>query len=60
MNLSFHFEHDYTKDIITIKKKKREKKKKKGLNISKNIMLKNIIIKKSFNTSHLTCLKIFI
>ena len=60
MILSFHFRYDHAKDIITIKKKKeKEKKKKKGLNISKDIMLKNIIIKKNLNTSHLMCLKIF-
>ena len=43
-----------------IKKKKKEKEKKRGLNISKNIMLKNIMIKKSFNISYLMCLIIFI
>ena len=60
MILSFHFKHSHAKDIITIKKKKKkEKKKKMGSNTSKDIMLKNIIIKKSLNTSHLMCLKIF-
>ena len=43
-----------------IKKKRKEKKKKRGLNISKDIMLKSIMIKKSFNISHLMCLIIFI
>ena len=60
MILSFHFKHDHAKDMITIKKKKKkEKKKKRGSNTSKNVILKNIIIKKSFNTSHLMYLKIF-
>ena len=47
------------KDMIMIKKKK-EQKKKRGLNSSKNVMLKSIIIKKSLNTFHLTCLKTFV
>ena len=60
MILLFHFRHNHAKDIITIKKKKKkEKKKKRGLNTSKNVMLRNIITKKSLNTSHLMCLKIF-
>ena len=60
MILSFHFKHDHAKNMITIKKKKKkEKKKKRGSNTSKNIMLKNIVIKKSLNTFHLMCLKIF-
>ena len=46
--------------IINKKEKKREKKKKRNLNISKDIILKNIVIKKSVNISHLMCLIIFI
>ena len=60
MILSFHFRHDHAKNIITIKKKKKkEKKKKRGLNISKNIILRSIIAKENLNTFHLMCLKIF-
>ena len=43
-----------------IKKKRKEKKKKRNLNTLKDIMLKNIITKKSFNISLLMCLTIFI
>ena len=35
-------------------------KKKRDLNISKNVILKNIIIKKRLNISHLTSLTIFV
>ena len=42
-----------------IKKKRKEKKKKRNLNISKDIMLKNIVINKSFNISLLMYLIIF-
>ena len=54
----FHFDKDYIKDII--KKKIKEKKKKRSLNTLKNIILKNIIIKKSFNIFSLMCLTIFV
>ena len=61
MNLSFYFEYNHAKNIITIKKKrKKEKKKKRDLNTSKDIMLKNIVTKKNFNIFHLTCLKILV
>ena len=43
-----------------IKKKRKEKKKKRDLNISKDVILENIVTKKSFNTSLLMCLIIFI
>ena len=43
-----------------MKKKIKEKKKERNLNISKNVMLKSIIIKKSFNISHLIYLIIFV
>ena len=39
--------------------KKKEKKKKRGLNTSKNVMLKNIVKKKNFNTFHLMCFENF-
>ena len=45
---------------IIDKKKKKEKKKKRDLNISKNIILKNIITKKSINISYLIYLIIFV
>ena len=61
MNFLFHFEHNSAKRYNNDKKKKKkEQKKKRDLNSSKNVMLKSIVIKKSLNTSHLTCLKIFI
>ena len=40
--------------------KKEKKENKKNLNISINLILKSIIIKKNFNTSHLMCLIIFV
>ena len=43
-----------------IKKKRKEKKKKKGLNTLKDVILRNIIIKKILNTFYLMCLTIFI
>ena len=48
----FHFDESYNK--------KKRKKKKKKLNISKDVILKNIIIKKSFNIFYLIYLRIFI
>ena len=41
-------------------KKKIKKKRKRNLNILKDIILRNIVIKKSFNISHLMCLTIFV
>ena len=61
MNLSLHFEHCYIKNIITIKKKKKKReKKKKRFKYFKKCNVKNIVIKKNLNTSHLMCLKIFV
>ena len=47
--------------IIIIKnKKEKEKKKKRDLNTSKDVMLRNIIIKKSLNISFLIRSTIFV
>ena len=54
----FFFDKDYIKDII--KEKIKEKKKKRDLNILKNVILKNIVTKKSFNTFYLIYLTIFL
>ena len=43
-----------------MRKKRKEKKKERDLNISKNVMLKNIVIKKNFNIFYLMCLTIFV
>ena len=45
---------------IMIKKKIKEKKKKKSLNNLKNVILKNVVIKKNLNISYLMCLTIFV
>ena len=41
------------------KKKRKEKKEERGLNISKDVMLENIMTKENFNTFLLMCLIIF-
>ena len=56
MNFSFHFEYDYIKEMIIVRKKKQER----DLNISKNVMLESIVTKRSFNTFYLMYLKIFV
>ena len=45
--------------VIDKKENKREEKK-RGLNISKNVILKNIVIKKSINIFYLIYLIIFV
>ena len=45
---------------LRLYKKKKKKKKNKKLNISKNVRLKDIEIKKSFNIFHLLYLIIFV
>ena len=54
----FHFGQCHVKDMI--KKKRKEKKKERGLNILKDVILKNIVTKESSNISFLMCLIIFI
>ena len=48
------------KNIKIIKRKEKKRKRKRVLNISKNVILKNIIIKKIFNTFYLMYLIIFV
>ena len=45
--------------MIIIKKEKKEKKKKRGSNTSKDIILKSVMIKKSFNTFSFNVFKDF-
>ena len=42
-----------------IKKKRKEKKEERDLNISKDVMLRSIVIKENSNTFLLVCLTIF-
>ena len=61
MNLSFHFEHDYAKDMITIKKEKiKREEKEERFKYFEKCNIKKYYNKEEFQHFSFACLKIFI